>query len=133
MPEYISPETVERIRALCRQISVAHNLDDEIQRELFSHMEDKLLGYLSGEEKVTEEDAFILMREHFGKPEVIKSMLNETHGMQATVSLMRRLGAIAVASLAVGCVIQLFQMVYGMVILSESGGGKTRRGNHDFF
>ena len=90
MPESISPETTESIRALCRQISVAHDLDDEIQRELFTHMEDKLLGYLSGEEKVTEKDAFILMREHFGDPVVIRELLRETHAIEVRVGFWRK-------------------------------------------
>ena len=89
----ISPETTERIRALCRRISVAHDLDDEIQRELFSHMEDKLHGYLSGGEKVTEEDALILVREHFGKPEVVRGLFREVHAPETHLSLLRTTGA----------------------------------------
>ena len=124
MSENISPETAERIRALCRQISVSHNLDEEIQRELYSHMEDKLLGYLSGAEKVTEEDALILVQEHFGKPEVIKEMFHETHGGESAVSLLRRLGAITAASLVVGCAIQLLQMICGIFLLMKQVEGK---------
>jgi hypothetical protein len=101
MPEKPSPETEERIRALCRQISVAHNLDDEIQREMYSHMEDKLLGYLSGEEKVTEEDAFILVKEHFGELASLKGLLREVHALEAQESLFRRIGAVLTATLAV--------------------------------
>lgn len=99
MPDHLTPETAERIRALCRKISVAHDLDEEIQAELFSHMEDKLLGYLSGEEKVTEEDALILVREHFGDPAVLKGLLRETHAVEFGISLLRKLGAVAAASL----------------------------------
>jgi hypothetical protein len=78
---------------------VAHNLDEEIRAELYSHMEDKLLGYLSGGEKVTEEDAFILVREHFGNPAVIRSLLQEAHAVEDGVSFLRKLGAVATASL----------------------------------
>ncbi|MHB9029545.1 MAG: hypothetical protein ACYC9O_12315 [Candidatus Latescibacterota bacterium] len=117
MPEKLSPEAEERILALCRKISVAHNLDEEIQAELYAHMEDKLLGYLSGDEKVTEEDAFILVREHFGDPAVIKEMLQKTHGAEANTSLMRRLGAVATASLAAGCFVQLLLVFCEMYLL----------------
>ena len=53
MPDNLSPETSEKLRALCRKISIANNIDEEIREELYSHMEDKFLGYLSGEEKIT--------------------------------------------------------------------------------
>ena len=97
MSENISPETAEHIRALCRQISVAHNLDEEIQRELYSHMEDKLLGYLSGAEKVTEEDAFILVREHFGDPEVIRGLLQKTHAVEVRVGMWKMIWSFLLA------------------------------------
>ncbi len=94
MSEKMSPETQEKINDLCRQISVAHNLDEEIQEELYTHMEDKLIGYLSGDEKLAEEDAFILVREHFGDPAVIKSLYHNVEAVAAQVSLARRIGAI---------------------------------------
>jgi hypothetical protein len=94
MPENLSPETAERIRALCGQISVARTIDEEIRQELYSHMEDKFLGYLRGEEKITEEEAFILVREHFGKPEQIRALLEEVYREEDTVGFFRKLGAI---------------------------------------
>ena len=97
MPENISPETMESIRALCRRISVAHDLNDEIQRELYTHMEDKLLGYLSGGEKVTEEDAFILVREHFGDPVVIRKLLRETHTREVRVKWVQKISLLMMA------------------------------------
>jgi len=65
----ISPQVQERIEALCRQISVAHELDEDIRKELRGHLEDKLLAYLSGEERLTEQDAFILVRERLRNPD----------------------------------------------------------------
>ena len=64
----ISPETEDKISALCKKISVAHNLDEEIQKELRCHREDRLTGYLSGNEQLSEDDAFILVEKHFGDP-----------------------------------------------------------------
>ena len=112
MSETISPETTESIRALCRRISVAHDLDDEIQRELFSHMEDKLLGYLSGGEKVTEEDALILVREHFGKPEHIRFLLEDVHAEEDQISFVRKLGAIFAATFFFTFILKLFFGVF---------------------
>ena len=115
MPENLAPEMEERIRELCSKISVAHNLDEDIRRELYSHMEDKLLGYLSGAEKVTKEDAFILVREHFGKTSVIQNLLLETHAMEARTSFLRRLGAITAASLASAGIGAFLLLLIGIV------------------
>lgn len=98
MVEKINPATEEKIRELCRKISVAHNLDNEIRDELYGHIEDKLLGYLNGDEKLTEDDALILVREHFGSPAVIKSLLQDVHPAEVHMSFARNLGAIFVAS-----------------------------------
>ena len=40
-----------KARELARKITVAHDLDPEIQEELYGHIEDKLLAYKSGEER----------------------------------------------------------------------------------
>lgn len=85
MAEDLSHETAEKIRALCSRISVANSLDQEIQEELYSHLEEKLLAYLSGKEKITEDDAFILVREHFGDPVILKELLKEVHTARGRV------------------------------------------------
>jgi len=100
MADSLNPETQEQMRALCKKISVAHDLDAEIQDELYGHMEDKLLAYLNGEEPVTEEDAFILVREHFGDPAVLKGLLQDVHAYEVHVSLARRLAAAAIVTTA---------------------------------
>jgi len=80
---------------ICDSISLSQNFDDEIRMELMSHMEDKLTGYLDGSEEVTEEDALLLVREHFGDPAVIRSLFQEVEGVGANVSFWRKLAAIA--------------------------------------
>ncbi len=98
----------EKLRGLCKQVSVANSLDEEVREELFGHMEDKLLAYLSGEEPVAEDDAFILVREHFGDPGVVKGMLREVHAREAGVSLGRRLLAALTLTLGLGIGFRLF-------------------------
>ena len=98
MTDRLKPDTREAMQALCRKISVAHNLDAEIQEELYGHMEDKLLAYLDGEEAVSEQDAFILVREHFGDPSTLKGLLQDVHAYEAHVSLARRLAAAAIVT-----------------------------------
>jgi len=104
MTEQLNADTQDRMRNLCKQISVAHDLDAEIQDELYGHMEDKLFAYLSGEETVTEDDAFILVREHFGDPAVLKGLMLEVHTREVHVTFVRRLVGIVVAGKAIGVV-----------------------------
>ena len=99
----LSPELEKEARALCAKITVAHDLDAEIQEELFSHVEDKLLGYLQGEVPVSDADALLLARAHFGDPAAIKGLLGDVHAPEAAMSHWRRLAAAAIATL--GCVI----------------------------
>ncbi len=79
MTENLSKNITDKIRSLCSGITSANNLDKEIHEELCSHLEEKTLAYLSGREKVTEEDAFILVREHFGDPANLKGLLKKVH------------------------------------------------------
>lgn len=101
--ETLNPLSVDglgQIRALARQISVANHLDPEIQAELESHMEDQASGYVSGERRLTEADALLLTRAHFGKAEVIKSLLQQVHVRDYRFTLARRLAVVFCASVA---------------------------------
>lgn len=100
MSDSVSNQTRAQIDALCKQIAVAHDLNPEIQGELAGHMEDKLLGYLNGQEPLTEDDAFILVREHFGDPAEIKAQLQNVHSVAANFSLVRRLCAVSAVHMA---------------------------------
>ena len=120
MPNHLSPETTKRIRALCRQISVAHNLDDASRRKLYSQMETKLLGFMSGVEKLSEENALLLVQEHFGSPENLKSLLQEVHAVETHLSLARRIGAVLAVSLGVGFVTSLLSLIFVVISVNLS-------------
>lgn len=96
----ISSDIQEEMKKLCRKATAAHDLKPEVSEELYGHLEDKLLGYLSGQERVTEADAMILVREHFGKPEELKRMLEALRD-EDTVPLSRRIVSAAVATMAI--------------------------------
>jgi len=116
----LDPDVQARIRDLCKKISVAHDLDPEIRDELYGHMEDKLLAYLNGEEAVTEDDAFVLVREHFGDPAVLKELLQDVHASRSRQSLARRLAAAAVASLGIQL---LLYMVISLSVVAHAALG----------
>lgn len=66
MPEQPTESSRQKIRSLCRQLADRHRLDEPTRDELCGHLEDKLSAYLSGELRITEEDALHLVRAHFG-------------------------------------------------------------------
>ena len=94
----LNDDTQQKARDLARKITVAHDLDPEIQEELYGHIEDKLLAYKRGEERILDEDAFILVREHFGDAKVIRGLMQDVHADAVEASLARRLLALAIAT-----------------------------------
>ena len=104
MANEIEQSIQQKARELAHQITVAHDLDPEIQEELYGHIEDKLLAYKSGEERISDEDAFILVREHFGDAKVIRGLLQEVHAGAVQVTLVRRVLALVLVLLAAGWV-----------------------------
>ncbi len=115
MPDSISRETREQLEALCRKISVSHKIDVELRRELYGHMEDRLLAHMNGEIPLTEQDAFILVREHFGDPAMIKEQIQEVHAEEAASYLGRRLLAAFAASTAANFICTVLQFCTGAV------------------
>jgi hypothetical protein len=99
MDNTLTPEMQQQIRAYCDQVCAMNGLD-HVREELQDHFEDKMLAYLSCSEKLQEQDAFLLVREHFGDAAVLKSMFQTVHVREAGVTLGRKLAAVAAATLA---------------------------------
>ena len=97
MTNTISPQTRARIDSLLREIAAGQHMDADTIDELRAHMEEKLLDYMRGEIPVSEDDAFVLVREHFGKPEVIRAMYQETRRRFSPQLFIRWFGAAVVA------------------------------------
>lgn len=111
MPDELSPEARAQLRGIVKKLSVSHDIDPEIQEELYGHVEDKALAYLSGEEAVSEDDALLLTREHFGDPRSVREFLSAVHMQEATGSTMRRIAAITILSLAMMIPIRLLYLL----------------------
>jgi hypothetical protein len=107
----LNDDTHQKARELARKITVAHDLDPEIQEELYGHIEDKLLAYKSGEERVSDEDAFILVREHFGDAKVIRGLMQQVHAGAAQVGLFRRIMALVTVTAALQSIVTLIRSV----------------------
>jgi hypothetical protein len=78
-------------------------------------MEDKLHAYLTGEEPLTEQDAFILVREHFGDPAVLKGLLQDVHAQAVHVTLVRRIAAAATATTGLLAAANLLRLPIGLL------------------
>lgn len=102
MDSQLEPEIERRIRALCDEIAMAYDVNDNLREELCGHVEDKVLGYLSGEVPVSEDDAFMLAREHFGDRRRLKELLSEVHHEEATGALWRRMAGGFVVMYGIG-------------------------------
>ena len=92
MHEKSLSEAMKRtIREFCSHITEGYNVDDDTCEELYGHIEDRMLDYLSGEEPLTEEDAFVLVREHFGEPIRVRELLGDVHGVKKRTLLVRKM------------------------------------------
>ncbi len=68
-------------------------------------MEDKAIGYLSGEESLSQPDVVLLTREHFGDPRALRDFLGAVHRGERLLSVAQRLAAVSMVSVAVYLVI----------------------------
>ena len=110
MTESISPKTQTRIDSLLREIAAGQHIDADTIDELRVHMEEKYLAYMTGAETITEDDAMLLMREHFGKPEVIRACFEE-HRERVTPMLFFRWFSAAAIMFVVCMIIQTMLQV----------------------
>ena len=89
MDKPLSSETEEQIQLLCNEIASAEGLDAELHEELYTHVEDKMLGYLNGEVALSEADAFVLAREHFGDRMEVREQMAEVHPASVSAMIFR--------------------------------------------
>jgi hypothetical protein len=99
MPEISGEPALRKIRSLCQELAARHGLDDAARDELCDHLESKLAGYLDGSVKITEDDALLLVRGHFGDADKIARRLARERGSLIVYLFYRLLGALTVASL----------------------------------
>ncbi|GMV94638.1 MAG: hypothetical protein AMXMBFR82_44160 [Candidatus Hydrogenedentota bacterium] len=101
MDKPLNSDTIAALRELAREVGDLRGLDEDALEELYGHLEDKTLGYLSGEEGLSEADAVLLTREHFGMSGTMASMEVPVR----SGAFARRLAAIAVYDLVLGMVL----------------------------
>ncbi len=114
MDKRLSSESETALHVLAREIGRRRRLDNDAVEELYGHLEDKTLGYLSGEENLSEADAVLLTREHFGDPGAFPEPEAKPARFQSPVSLPRRLAALAVLTLAVGIALSAVKLLVAL-------------------
>jgi hypothetical protein len=120
MDKQLSHETEAALRKLAREIGRSRGLGEDTQEELYGHLEDKTLGYLSGEDGITEADAVLLTREHFGDPGAFPELVAEAAPFRSPVSLSRRMAAAAVLTLAVSAVFSMANLLIAFCLEAPS-------------
>ncbi len=111
------------MRKLAKEIGRSRHLNVETLEELYGHLEDKTLGYLSGEEDVSEADAVLLTREHFGDPGAFPELGVKTVPFRSPISLPRRLGAVALLTLTVGVAFEAIKVLIAFFLDTQSAIG----------
>jgi hypothetical protein len=116
----LSQETETALRKLAREIGRSRGLGEDTQEELYGHLEDKTLGYLSGEENLSEADAVLLTREHFGDPGAFPELGVKAELFRSSVSLSRRMAAAAVLTLAVSVIFSMANLLIALCLETPS-------------
>jgi hypothetical protein len=78
MPDELTPGTRKKLDGLCEKLGIA-DAEPDVRDEMLGHLEEKLSGYLTGEEKLTEDDALLLVERHFGDVRKICKDLQSVH------------------------------------------------------
>jgi hypothetical protein len=118
MDKQLSPETEKVLRTLAQEIGGSRGLGDESLEELYGHLEDKTLGYLSGEDGITEADAVVLARKHFDSSVSLFEVGGGSSIPVRSATFVRRLAAMAVIDLALG--VALTSVVLGPMFMGRS-------------
>ena len=122
MPERLTLKTIRNLRALCRRFSAEHNLGWDVQKELYSRMEERFLVIVSGTAKVTDEEAFILIRKHFSEPERIREFTQETNDNEARSDFYGRIATLFIATLGFGLIAEILIRLLCLGVYSLSSG-----------
>ena len=128
MDNSISPEMEERMRALCDDIASAEDLNSDLHDELYTHIEEKVLGYLSGEEMLSEADAYLLAKEHFGDRAKVRTQLEEVHPAGVKFKLYRRLSIAMILTIALGFCMGVPMQLFAVVLEQLSASLLQRHG-----
>ncbi len=136
MDKQLNSDTIAALRDLARELGELRGLDEDASEELYGHLEDKTIGYMSGEEGLSEADAVLLTRAHFGERVPVEENVPHANGNPRRVTLLHRVLMVAGVTFIFGSLLQRLAMnliwmilsfdppqsiVYGSIIMVYSG------------
>ena len=95
MSESMDPKLAEQLNAICDAYARRKHLSDDDRQEVFAHLEDSLQGYLTGQTRVTAEDALLLARARLGD---VKGVISQLQIEPADYARNRRRRTMAIAT-----------------------------------
>ncbi len=106
MDKQLNSDTIAALRDVAREVGNARGLDDDAQEELFGHLEDKTIGYLAGDETISQADAVLLTRVHFGESIPAEEAVLQPNGNPQRLTLLHRILMVAGVTLVFGNILQ---------------------------
>ena len=126
----LSRKTKEKLRTLCDEMAASHDLDDDLRERLGRRMTERARAYLRNDEDMTDDDAYVLIREDLRDRRLLKRILQSLKAEHVRVSLGRRLAAACVATLAVETVLSALLSVFSVSVVVSSGSPYASGGGH---
>ncbi|MBI2434011.1 MAG: hypothetical protein HYV26_14200 [Candidatus Hydrogenedentes bacterium] len=123
MAEQLDDTTQARINELVNELIGTRRSNEAMRKEIRGHVEDKVLAYIHGEERLTQADALLLAREHFGSSESIAALLSTVDAEAATVFPVRHLLSFVITVFLTGGVVAVLTLP--LVILPAWGNMTT--------
>lgn len=117
MDKQLSSETIAALRDLAREVGDTRGLDEDAREELFGHLEDKTIGYLTGEEGISQADTFLLTRAHFGESVGVEEAAPQAYGSPRRITLLHRVLMVAGVTFVFGSLLQRTAMSLTWTIL----------------
>jgi len=97
--ETLSTATEERILELCGQLAEEHALDEVLKERLHRFLLERARAYLRSDEDLTDDDAYVLIREDVRDARLRKRILVGLRCENAPIGVARRVAAVIVASM----------------------------------
>jgi len=123
LTERLSEATEERFQELGAQIAGEHAFDEVLKERLHRLLVERARAYLRSDENMTEDDAYILVREDLRDARLGKRILLSLRCEHAPIGVARRVAAVIVASTLAYAVMTVLGFVVGTGVFVALAAG----------